>query len=200
MSETICGFFDYEEPAPISKTHNKKQIRDRFREVVLKRDEYKCVMCGYWPQDPFFLDVHHITDRSLMPNGGYSEYNGITLCCDRSKKDSCHEKAEWYHARGFAISGYSPDNLYDRINSSYTLGFERSILLSSSINEVEILMACLRKTKQQEEKILKALQSEPNETTWELACDALDEQNEFIKNFAKGRYVDLSDRRTKNSN
>ena len=53
-------------------------------------------------------------------------------------------------------------------------------------------MARIRMTKQQEEKILKALQSEPNETTWELACDALDEQNEFIKNFSKGRYVDLS--------
>ena len=191
---TICGFFEYDEPDPLGKTNNKKQIRNRFNEIVLRRDGYQCIMCGYHPQDPYFLDVHHITDRSLMPNGGYSEYNGITLCCDRSKTDNCHMKAEFFHAKGFAISGYSPNDLYDRINSSYTLAFERSILLSSSIDETDILMARLRKIKQNEEKILKALQSELNEITWELACDALDEKNEFIKNFAKGRYVNLSDR------
>lgn len=182
---------------PLSKTLNKKQIRDRFRETVLKRDNYQCVVCGFQPEDPYRLDAHHIIDRSLMPNGGYSEYNGISLCSERCKKENCHEKAEWLHAKGEAVLGYSPNDLYAMIRSSYNLAFERSILISSSIEETDFLMVCIKNITQKEEQILKTLQSQPNETTWELACDALNEENIFIKNFAKGRYVDLSNRRAK---
>jgi hypothetical protein len=80
-------------------------------------------MCGHVPSsatvyvndveiDPA-LDAHHITDRNLMPNGGYVKENGISLCGD------CHEKAEEYHRTGVAIQGYSPDDLYAVIGSSY---------------------------------------------------------------------------------
>ena len=52
------------------------------------------------------LDAHHITDRNLMPNGGYTLANGISLC------PPCHEKAEVFHSTGTALPGFSPDDLY----------------------------------------------------------------------------------------
>ena len=201
MDDFFREVIDYScELSPVTETLNKKQIRDLFREKVLKRDENKCVVCGYYPKDPYYLDVHHITDRSLMPNGGYCSENGITLCCDRSKIDNCHMKAEMFHATGNVVLGYSIENLYVRISSSYDFAFRQSLKLSLYENEVENLMVAIRKTSQQEELILKTLQSGPNETTWELACDVLNEENFFIKNYAKGRYVDLSHRRTEKPN
>lgn len=47
-----------------------------------------------------------------MPNGGYVESNGISLCPD------CHEKAEIYHSTGEVLPGYSPDDLYKLIDST----------------------------------------------------------------------------------
>lgn len=87
----------------------KKEIRKRFREAVLKRDGFSCVICGHQGT----LDVHHITDRSIMPNGGYVLDNGITLCYTH------HELAEIFHRYGKAAKGYAPDNLYKIIKSSY---------------------------------------------------------------------------------
>lgn len=52
------------------------------------------------------LDAHHITDRNVMPNGGYVPENGIALCAP------CHELAERFHATGSAHPGYSPADLY----------------------------------------------------------------------------------------
>lgn len=57
---------------------NKKQIRENFRNDVFKRDKYKCVFCDCVEN----LDAHHITDRNEMPNGGYTKYNGITVCSE----------------------------------------------------------------------------------------------------------------------
>lgn len=59
------------------------------------------------------LDAHHITDRTLMPNGGYVEANGVSLC------PSCHEKAETFHSTGTALLGWAPDDLYRLVGSSY---------------------------------------------------------------------------------
>ena len=53
---------------------SKKEIRNKFRTEVFKRDNYTCQVCGYGPfkiEPENILDAHHITDRSLMPNGGY---------------------------------------------------------------------------------------------------------------------------------
>lgn len=93
----------------------KKQIRKRFRAICLKRDEYRCAMCGLISCDLEVkdLDVHHITDRSLLPAGGYVKENGISLC------PSCHLKAEEFHFTGEAHPGYSPDDLYAEIGSSF---------------------------------------------------------------------------------
>ena len=52
------------------------------------------------------LDAHHITDRSLMSNGGYVKENGISLC------EKCHLKAENRE------NGYSPEVLYELIGST----------------------------------------------------------------------------------
>lgn len=92
---------------------NKKQVRDAFRNAVFKRDGNKCLMCGKTGQ----LDAHHIQNRSLMPYGGYTIWNGITLCAGEDK-DNCHWKAEQYHCTGVAYPGYSPKDLFKKICSS----------------------------------------------------------------------------------
>jgi hypothetical protein len=75
-------------------------------------------MCGIaGTQDT--LDAHHITDRKLMPNGGYVVSNGISLCAD------CHIKAEEFHISGgdHVDIGWAPVDLYKRINSSFQRAF-----------------------------------------------------------------------------
>ena len=95
----------------------KKKIRYKFRNEVLKRDNHRCVICG---RNDTKLDAHHITDRNLLPNGGYIKENGISLC---SGDDGCHLKAEEYHiSNGLNfVPGYHPDELYKLINSSYKI-------------------------------------------------------------------------------
>jgi hypothetical protein len=72
------------------------------------------------------FDIHHITDRSLMPSGGYVLENGITLC-----KDPCHLRAEEFHSTGTAHTDYSPDDLYKAINSTHDKAVKASEKLSS---------------------------------------------------------------------
>lgn len=103
----------------------KKLIRENFRQRTFKRDGHKCRACGMtseqWREandaviegDQFCLDAHHVTDRNLMPNGGYVPENGISLCPD------CHEKAEVFHSTGTASPGFAPEDLYILIGSSY---------------------------------------------------------------------------------
>ena len=109
---------------------NKKKIRSNFRNVCLKRDKYACVMCGKKSGSPkevlIIFDVHHIFDRSKMPNGGYCLENGITLCHD------CHLKAEQFHSTGTAHPEYAPDDLYKKINSSY----EKAVAASEKLKAI----------------------------------------------------------------
>ena len=98
----------------------KKEIRRKFRESVFKRDGYKCVTCGFRPEDVNKLDAHHITDRNEMPNGGYVIENGISLC------EPCHTKAESEHQGVAPPEGFSREELYTKIQSSYDLALERS--------------------------------------------------------------------------
>jgi predicted restriction endonuclease len=96
--------------------NQKKQVRSLFRDSCYKRDGFRCAMCGMKSSQEGVqqeLDAHHITDRSLMPNGGYVKENGISLCPE------CHVKAEMFHSTGVAVEGYSPEDLYKKINSSY---------------------------------------------------------------------------------
>lgn len=97
-----------------------KQWRKQFNEDCLKRDENKCVFCGKTEN----LDVHHILDRHLMPNGGYVKENGITLC------EEHHWKAEEYHMGGDPEAGFYPMDLWNKIGSSYEEALEKSNKLS----------------------------------------------------------------------
>ena len=63
----------------------KLLTRDEFRKACLKRDGYRCVVCG---NDSKIPDVHHIIERRLFDDGGYYLNNGASLC------NSCHIKAE----------------------------------------------------------------------------------------------------------
>lgn len=90
-----------------------KKWRKQFNLDCLKRDDNKCVFCDIKDE----LDVHHITDRSEMPNHGYSILNGITLC----KKH--HLLCEEFHMKGHCDSKYHPDKLYEIIGSSYENAF-----------------------------------------------------------------------------
>lgn len=87
----------------------KKQTRSAFRTAVFERDGDRCVVCGAGHP----LDAHHVTDRNLLPNGGYVKENGASLC------DACHVKAEVFHSTGTAFPGYSPEDLYAKIGSDF---------------------------------------------------------------------------------
>jgi 5-methylcytosine-specific restriction endonuclease McrA len=101
-------------------SEQKKKTRERFRLAVFARDEHKCRMCG---RKDVTLDAHHITDRNLMPNGGYVKENGIALC---DYVGGCHEKAEIYHSTGEALEGWHPNDLYAKIGSSLEKAIEAS--------------------------------------------------------------------------
>lgn len=106
-------------------SQKKKAVRDAFRSSVFKRDGYRCRMCGVVPANgDEGLDAHHITDRNELPNGGYVKENGISLC------DECHLKAEHFHSTGVSYHGYSPEDLYSKIGSSYELAQAASKRLS----------------------------------------------------------------------
>jgi predicted restriction endonuclease len=106
----------------------KKAIRKAFRDACYKRDGYRCAVCGMKSSKDKAeqeLDAHHITDRSKIVNRGYTPLNGISLCPD------CHQKAEVFHSTGTPVEGYSVDDLYKKINSSYEKAVEASKKLSS---------------------------------------------------------------------
>jgi hypothetical protein len=96
----------------------KKAARREFNEACLARDGRACVACGR----SVALNVHHITDRREMPNGGYVPENGITLC------EWCHKKAERFHASGGSdfVEGFHPRGLYGRIGSSFQKAYAAS--------------------------------------------------------------------------
>lgn len=114
-----------------SNKQKLKRWRKAFDEGCRKRDGHRCVMCG---RAGVKLSVHHITDRKEMPNDGYSESNGITLCDDLQSdgQPSCHMKAEEYHiSKGERhIEGFHPNDLYQKVGSSYEQAHRDSTNLS----------------------------------------------------------------------
>lgn len=103
--------------------------RKAFNSVVLKRDNHRCRVCGDIPNNgDEGLDVHHISDRHDMPNGGYVAENGIALCKDGL---NCHLKAEAEHNGLIPDPGYSRAELYNLIGSSFEKAIEASKKLSS---------------------------------------------------------------------
>lgn len=96
----------------------KEKIRAAFRLACFKRDKYTCIGCGF-KSNPVNaevdLDAHHINDRHTFVNGGYIAANGATLC---KNGNNCHLKAEMWLQNGTGESGFSPTDLYAKINSS----------------------------------------------------------------------------------
>lgn len=106
----------------------KKQIREKFRNDVFKRDNFTCHVCGLQRPESE-LDAHHITDRNEMPNGGYVKENGITVCNVSSiEEKSCHMMVEEFHISNGKewYPGLHPENLYELIGSSYELAIRKS--------------------------------------------------------------------------
>jgi predicted restriction endonuclease len=97
----------------------KKAIREKFRSSVFTRDRHQCKIEGCSIKTD--LDAHHITDRNLMPKGGYVAANGISLC------PAHHEMAEVYHSTGEALEGFHPNDLYTLIGSSYEEAVAESV-------------------------------------------------------------------------
>lgn len=54
---------------------NKLLSREQFKELVFKRDKYKCIFC-----DQPCIDAHHIIDRKLWSDNGYYLNNGASVC------------------------------------------------------------------------------------------------------------------------
>jgi len=114
---------------------DKKATRTAFRNAVFTRDHYACCCCGKLGKDrqggdghlkfhskPVVdLDSHHIFPRELMPNGGYVESNGISVC------DECHLKAEAYWHKDTWPEEFEPDKLYELISSSLAKAIELSV-------------------------------------------------------------------------
>jgi hypothetical protein len=104
---------------------SKKKVRERFRYDVYAAARISvrgvtrircqgpgCSVTVDHERAKELLDCHHITDRNLLPAGGYVATNGIALC------DYCHRRAEKFHETGVAEAGWSPADLYRVIGSS----------------------------------------------------------------------------------
>lgn len=103
----------------MSNKQDHKRWRKNFNEVCLNRDKHKCVFCS----ETSNLDIHHITDRHEMPNGGYVLNNGITLC------EKHHLLCEEHHRTGVCLPEYHPLELYRIIKSSYDIAWDDSLKL-----------------------------------------------------------------------
>lgn len=103
----------------------KSKVRINFRTSVFERDGYSCRKCGVHPGE-VGLAAHHITSRDLMPGGGYVLENGITLC------DPCHVLAEQRWSTGTAAPGFSQEDLYACIGSS----FDKALVASEALQQV----------------------------------------------------------------
>lgn len=114
-----------------SKKQLHKQLRQKFNEACLKRDKNCCVCCLVYDgikSSSEKLDIHHLIDRHELENGGYTTYNGITLCPKHhlmAEKFHLTQKTDW-------DEGYHPDDLFKLINSSEEEAIKHAKLLSRS--------------------------------------------------------------------
>lgn len=95
----------------------KKLARQKFRDDVLKRDHNRCVIC----KTAEMVEAHHITDRELMPGGGYVKENGISLCQE-------HIQMAEQQRLGDGIEGelFAPSQLYLKIGSNHDKALKAS--------------------------------------------------------------------------
>lgn len=94
---------------------DKLLIREKFKELSLKRDKYCCVFCSNTN-----ISCHHIYDRKLFSNGGYYLDNGASVCVEHhwacEKTDISVEEVR--KACGIAKilipEGFDPSKVYDK--------------------------------------------------------------------------------------
>lgn len=80
----------------------KKQVRAKFRTDCLTRDKDHCRLCTVHTTPVDELEIHHITNRNDMPEGGYIKSNGITLCPEYHLEA---EKDLWTRQELYSIIG-----------------------------------------------------------------------------------------------
>lgn len=161
----------------------KELIRKNFRSKVFERDGFVCKICGFKPKNIEDLDCHHIISRRKMPLDGYVPENGITLCSDRCRTDlDCHQKAEHFYVTGIPLSGFSPKELFDIINSSHEKAYFAAIK-DLGLNEI------IMEVKNNEQNICRDLNCPESYVTWNLACEIskIQDKKELIFIYGDGR-------------
>lgn len=147
-------------------------------------------MCGHspapeeWQAEKPPLDAHHVTNRRLMPFGGYVAANGASVC------ETCHERAEHYHKYGVPFPGYSPADLYAKIGSSYNEAVSASLALELTLENAQQIVNFWERVDQvtrREDSIVEVM-GERNATTWEMACEELNESDPHVLRYGKGRF------------
>ena len=84
VSFTFLGVIKKGEPS--EKRFNKHSLPVKLRYDILRRDNFKCVLCGSSSKDGIRLEVHH--KIPVNEGGSDSEENLQTLC------NLCHYGAE----------------------------------------------------------------------------------------------------------
>lgn len=68
----------------ISTLTRNSNFQNKFREAVLERDNYQCLICGESLRP--LLEAGHIDKHSdASPEKKYNPHNGLTLCCNHHK-------------------------------------------------------------------------------------------------------------------
>jgi len=67
-------------PIKIKSKINKNHLRPRDRHAILKRDNFKCKLCGKSTSDGIKLEVDHIIPIS---KGGKNKANNLQTLCDK---------------------------------------------------------------------------------------------------------------------
>lgn len=85
--EIFCRMEHESEEKRQTKEFQRKIMTDSLRYDIMKRDGFRCVLCGRTPNDGIKLHVDHIIPVS---RGGKTEYSNLrTLCntCNMGKRD-----------------------------------------------------------------------------------------------------------------
>lgn len=86
--QTYIEWYQIELPEPEPEPVKRKPIKPSLRFDILKRDDYRCQMCGATAKDGAKLEVDHITP---VAKGGSNDADNLqVLCrdCNAGKSDS----------------------------------------------------------------------------------------------------------------
>lgn len=81
-----------------TKIRNSSQYKD-WRNIIFKRDNYKCLECGARSKtgNPIIIHADHIKPFAYFPELRFDIDNGRTLCID------CHKKTDTYLSKAKKI-------------------------------------------------------------------------------------------------